>query len=376
MDLTPHLDLPFILPQQALKHITHNEALRTLDAVVQLAVLDRDVGAPPASPSEGARYLVGAGASGEWAGQEGRLSVWQDGGWTFLLPRTGWLAWIADEGSLLVFNGAAWVAAAMLNPAALVGVNATADTSNRFAVSSPGTLFTHEGSNHRLTLNKATPADTASVVFQTGYSGRAEFGLAGDDNWSVKVSADGATWRSALIANKDDGVVALPNGATIPDGKKITNPGTSASSGLDLEGGGNLGRVGLVIKSVVGLTGARFEQRSTDPSIDLIDFGFKTLTQQMNLRVESRSGLTVGGNAPEMQVRSTVPLQTLFAISATQAASAVPISPPSYLLTALPLASSVRPGAMVYVSDATGGAVPAFSDGTVWRRVTDRTTVS
>lgn len=31
---------------------------------------------------------------------------------------------------------------------------------------------------------------------------------------------------------------------------------------------------------------------------------------------------------------------------------------------------------LVYVSNETGGAVPAFSDGTNWRRVTDRAIVS
>ncbi len=33
-------------------------------------------------------------------------------------------------------------------------------------------------------------------------------------------------------------------------------------------------------------------------------------------------------------------------------------------------------GAMIYVSDETGGAIPAFSDGTNWRRVSDRAIVS
>lgn len=39
-------------------------------------------------------------------------------------------------------------------------------------------------------------------------------------------------------------------------------------------------------------------------------------------------------------------------------------------------AASLWTGAMVYVSNETGGAVPAFSDGTNWRRVTDRAVVS
>ena len=47
---------------------------------------------------------------------------------------------------------------------------------------------------------------------------------------------------------------------------------------------------------------------------------------------------------------------------------------PSFSVSSLP---SVNPaGQMLFVTDETGGAVPAFSDGTNWRRVTDRQIVS
>lgn len=41
-----------------------------------------------------------------------------------------------------------------------------------------------------------------------------------------------------------------------------------------------------------------------------------------------------------------------------------------------PLAASNWPGAAIYVSNETGGATLAFSDGTNWRRVQDRNVVS
>lgn len=47
---------------------------------------------------------------------------------------------------------------------------------------------------------------------------------------------------------------------------------------------------------------------------------------------------------------------------------------PSYSANSLPSASVE--GAMIYVTNEAGGAVPAFSDGTNWRRVTDRAIVS
>ncbi|MBB3144845.1 hypothetical protein FHS21_001246 [Phyllobacterium trifolii] len=36
---TTNLKLPYIAPSQAQKHVTHNEAIRALDALVQLSVM-------------------------------------------------------------------------------------------------------------------------------------------------------------------------------------------------------------------------------------------------------------------------------------------------------------------------------------------------
>lgn len=46
----------------------------------------------------------------------------------------------------------------------------------------------------------------------------------------------------------------------------------------------------------------------------------------------------------------------------------------SFAVASLP--SAAQPGQMIYVSDETGGSVMAFSDGTNWRRITDRAVVS
>lgn len=54
---------------------------------------------------------------------------------------------------------------------------------------------------------------------------------------------------------------------------------------------------------------------------------------------------------------------------------ALPVGLPSYAVADVPTASDY-PNALIYVSDETGGAVPAFSDGSTWRRCTDRTEIS
>lgn len=47
----------------------------------------------------------------------------------------------------------------------------------------------------------------------------------------------------------------------------------------------------------------------------------------------------------------------------------------SYTVATVPSASD-NDDSIIMVSDETGGTVPAFSDGTNWRRVTDRTIIS
>src|SRR5581483_3802132 len=108
MSTTPNLGLPYLEAGQAQKHVTHNEALRSLDTLVQLAVLDRDLAAPPVSPAEGERWIVKAGATGAWAGRDNQIAAWQDGTWRFSAPAAGWLAYVADEEILVAWDGAAW----------------------------------------------------------------------------------------------------------------------------------------------------------------------------------------------------------------------------------------------------------------------------
>jgi hypothetical protein len=106
MSMTPNLLLPRILAGQAQKPVTHNEALRSLDGLVQLSVKDRTRNALPASPVDGACYIVGAAPTGAWAGWARDIALRADGAWHRLAARGGFLAWVEAEGVLLVREGA------------------------------------------------------------------------------------------------------------------------------------------------------------------------------------------------------------------------------------------------------------------------------
>jgi len=202
------------MPAQAQKHVTVNESIRMLDAVIQINILDRDLTSPPVNPADGDRYIVAASPTGSWATKANQIAAYQDCAWMFYAPREGFTVWVADEDGLVTFNGTAWVVAGggSINPTPLVGVNAAADSTNRLSVASAATLLNHEGAGHQAKINKANAADTASLLFQTGFSGRAEIGTTGNDDLQVKVSADGAIWREALIADRLTGAVRLPGG--------------------------------------------------------------------------------------------------------------------------------------------------------------------
>ncbi|MDV6227658.1 DUF2793 domain-containing protein [Nitratireductor aquimarinus] len=89
MEQTANLKLPYIMPSQAQKHVTHNEAIRLLDGLVQLAVRDRDLSAPPVSPEEGECHIVAAAATGAWTGWEGQVAYFADGAWMRFAPAAG-----------------------------------------------------------------------------------------------------------------------------------------------------------------------------------------------------------------------------------------------------------------------------------------------
>ena len=224
--VSPNLSLPYIQQNQAQKHVTHNEGMRLLDGVVQLSVLSRAQTAPPANPVAGDRYILPSGATGAWAGFDDSLAHWEENAWWIIPPNEGWVAWDQNGLALLVFSQGQWTEATAADVERLdkLGLNTSADLTNRLAVSSDATLLTHDTTGgHQLKINKDQPGDTGSLLFQTGWSGRAEMGLAGSDNFEIKVSPDGSNFHQALTVDRATGAVTLPN-TTLSQAEFGTSP--------------------------------------------------------------------------------------------------------------------------------------------------------
>jgi hypothetical protein len=105
---TPRLGLPAIEAAQAQKHVTHNEALALLDALVQLAVESRTLTAPPGSPAEGDCYIPAAGATGAWSGFDLQLAAFSGGAWIRIVPKSGMKAWVKAERLTVTYEDGVW----------------------------------------------------------------------------------------------------------------------------------------------------------------------------------------------------------------------------------------------------------------------------
>lgn len=137
IETSPILALPYIQAAQAQKHVTHNEAIRLLDIAVQLVVQSRSLTAPPTSDVEGHRYIVAANATGDWAGHDREIAIYEGGAYWFIAPLPGWRAYVMDEAEMAVLSPSnLWETAHDL-PLEIerLGVNATPDANNQMILS-------------------------------------------------------------------------------------------------------------------------------------------------------------------------------------------------------------------------------------------------
>lgn len=238
-DFSARLALPYLAAGQMQKHVTLNTALTRLDALLQAAVVSRTVAVQPTAPGDGDLYILPEGASGAaWAGRSaGDLLRHEAGAWSAVPAPEGMIAVVldAEEAVVRADDGwtplAEWLGGRDELSVSRLGINTTADGANPFAAKINKLLFTAlsagEGGDGdlRMTLNKEGAADVLSLLFQSGYGGRAELGLVGDDDLSLKVSADGGSWRTALKVERATGRVLFDQGAARTETTVFTESG-------------------------------------------------------------------------------------------------------------------------------------------------------
>lgn len=397
-NLSPRHAFPYLSPSQAQKHVTVNESLQLVDALLQCAVVSATQEVEPTDPQDGETWILPAGRSGpSWDFiAPGHITAWLDGRFTPIAPVPGFLAYVVDTGVFLLFNGADWSAIPLsADHVPSFGVNTAADTTNRLAVKADAELLSHDdvtpgSGNARKIINKIDAAHTASLVFQSGFSGRAEIGLMGDNQLAFKVSGDGGTFTEVLRADTVTGHLAMQRASA----DRTLHLGGANNPGIRLQEDGSDG-YGELVNTSAGQT--MFTHVSPPGAGALIDLapipgdntssaafrffrstntshgcyltihagdGTAAFNHQLSGKWDSYLHVTSGN----MRIGSSMPPVCKLDIDG-------PVRVGSYTVAALP-AASAGAGQIIYVSDATGGAVLAFSDGANWRRSTDRAVVT
>ncbi|MEL6516433.1 MAG: DUF2793 domain-containing protein [Pseudomonadota bacterium] len=199
MDKTQSLELPLVQPAQAQKHVTVNEALARLDALVQMTLVSRAVSDPPVAPDEGDAYAVPTGATAAWAGQDGALALFLNGGWVYLSPAVGWRGWIADEGVPCVFDGVAWQAgqgAVSAHGAAMLSRVVEVDHTVGSGVSSDTLAVIPAGA-----LVFGVTGRVVSAIGGTATSWRLGVGGVSDDRYGAGLGMAADSWVSGLTSS-------------------------------------------------------------------------------------------------------------------------------------------------------------------------------
>jgi len=352
---TPRHDLPLIINSQAQKHITHNEALTRLDATHHLSIRDIDIIEPPSGAVEGDVFAIGVSPTGDFAGHSGELASLTEGGWRFHPVVLGMVAYFEDAQTLQVYGSSGWEAVTAPAPTELprLSINTQDAGDSLLSVKSPSVLLAADdgadslSGDIRVTLNKTDTSDTASLLFQSGYSGRAEFVLAGDDHFRVKISPDGVNFRTVLEADPDTGFLGV---------------GRSPIQPLDVEANvDGIAQIAVRNPSNAVAAGA---------ALNLVAANGK-LTQF--LQYASGSAYLVSNSGSFFyQLTGSNPLHRFYAggvemlrVSGQRVECFTPFGLPTLSNSTLPTPTALRRGEITYIDDTVSG--PAYCDGTNWR---------
>ncbi len=193
-----------------------------------------------------------------------------------------------------MWNGSTWApftgAVSELSLTGL-GIGTPVDGDNPFSAKLNSALFaalptSSAGSGDiRAKLSKQAAGNTATFLFQDNYSGRAEIGLAGDDDFHFKVSADGSTWYDAIDIAASSGTVSFLDTPTFP----------TASAGDNSTKGAHHGLVDAALAEVTARTqvsDAAYSVLASDRTVAII-----ALTAPRILTLPGRQRLSAGRDA-------------------------------------------------------------------------------
>ena len=228
MSQSTNLALPYLAASQSQKHVTVNEGLRFLDALVQIAVKSAALSAPPGAPADGQRWIIGPAPSGLWAGRATQIAAWQDGVWVFYAPKDGWLAWNEATLTSLIFSAGSWVS--LIGALLAAGVADTAFTLTDDADPTKKASFELSSISTGTTRTFTLPNITSELAILSGtqtFTGNKTFSGTLTASGTVTVSAAAAAIGTATTT----ATYGVGTGATTIGLTKTLNLGSGGVAG-------------------------------------------------------------------------------------------------------------------------------------------------
>ena len=237
----------------------------------QESVIDKDLTAPPGSPSTGDRYLIGLDtaasvATGAWATHDGEVAEYNGTSWDFITPTTGMFVGADDETDrLYLFGGTTWTAR-YFEATTASGFLSKSGFDIQLTNLSDGNVIVGNGSNVATSVNTASVGDidadtTAGLTIKSG--------IIDNDNINASAAIDASKIADGSVSNTEfqyldgvtsdiqtqlDGKVDGPASATdnaiarydLGTGKLIQNSGVLIDDTNNLSGIGNITLSGTV----------------------------------------------------------------------------------------------------------------------------------
>lgn len=76
-----------------------------------LSAKSKTTSAQPGTPTNGDTYILPAGSTGAaWAGNDGKVAVWDGAAWQFYTPSIGWQSYVEDTDVLTTYKAGGWSA--------------------------------------------------------------------------------------------------------------------------------------------------------------------------------------------------------------------------------------------------------------------------
>jgi len=347
--VTARLRLPYLAEAMLNADVAINEGLDILDSRVGTAVFSDQLTSPPAGPAVGDLYLVPASPTGAWAGQTDRVARWDGGAWLFYPPEAGWRLYVVASDAFRYWDGDQWLTEQ-------IGTASASGVTNDSGVTGDSVADALDA----LDAAKADSAGLATIATSGDY---------GDLTGTPTLGALAAGLASAftgVVGTLGDGVTAGWSATTFNTNPRYSLFRGNGSAASPAAAAGIIGQFDF---------GGYYSTTQTTTALRLrIDTqGAFTSLATASARLRFQTADNTGALADRVTIAANGELQMGSGFD-TIVSAARHLRLRSYTVATLPSAAAAAE--LIYVSDDAGGAVPAFSDGADWRRMTDRAVVS